>query len=291
MNFSHPRLSALHHAAARWQALGVERQHEVIAGLKQGLLMGLAAAAVLLPPAGSAHLLARPSAQANARVASSLLPPHGSAVGQMAGSPTTRTQPILRADFRDVQPSDPARTIADWVADSRDNKRLPFVVLDKRGARVYVFDAGARLLGSSMVLLGSAIGDDTPAGVGNKSLAEIRPEERTTPAGRFVSEPGRDDTGDDVVWVDYDAAVAMHRVKVIDPKERRFERIATPSAEDKRISNGCINVPIPFFDAVVKPTLGAGRAVVYVLPDVKPLKQVFADAYDVSTRHAVSATL
>jgi len=283
MNFSHPRLIALHHAAARWQALGAERQHEVMAGLKQGLLMGLAAAAVLLPPVGSAHL--------NSRSASSLLPPHVSVTRQAITSGKREALPIARADFRAVQPSDPARTIADWVADSRDNKQLPFVVLDKRGARVYVFDAGARLLGSSMVLLGSAIGDDTPAGVGNKSLAEIRPEERTTPAGRFVSEPGRDDTGDDVVWVDYDAAVAMHRVKVIDPKERRFERIATPSAEDKRISNGCINVPIPFFDAVVKPTLGASRAVVYVLPDVKPLKQVFADAYDVSTRRGLSATL
>ena len=244
--------------------------------------MGVAAAAVLLPPAGSAHLAQRPL---------STLPAHAVVVRQAALTSATASLPAARADFRAVQPSDPARTIADWVADSRDNKQLPFVVLDKRGARVYVFDAGARLLGSSMVLLGSAIGDDTPEGVGNKSLAEIRPEERTTPAGRFVSEPGRDDTGDDVVWVDYDAAVAMHRVKVIDPKERRFERIATPTAEDKRISNGCINVPIAFFDQIVKPTVGAGRAVVYVLPDVKPLQQVFADAYDVSTRRALSATL
>jgi hypothetical protein len=282
MNFTHPRWNALNRAAAQWSALGAERQHEVIAGLKQGLLMGVAAAAVLLPPAGSAHLAQRPL---------STLPAHAVVVRQAALTSATASLPAARADFRAVQPSDPARTIADWVADSRDNKQLPFVVLDKRGARVYVFDAGARLLGSSMVLLGSAIGDDTPEGVGNKSLAEIRPEERTTPAGRFVSEPGRDDTGDDVVWVDYDAAVAMHRVKVIDPKERRFERIATPTAEDKRISNGCINVPIAFFDQIVKPTVGGGRAVVYVLPDVKPLQQVFAGAYDVSTRRALSATL
>lgn len=248
-----------------------------MAGLKQGLLFGAAAAAVCLPPAGSAHLMQH------------TLPPHASVA--KATPPAAVPAPVVRADFGAVQPSDPARTIADWVADSRDNRQLPFVVLDKRGARLYVFDANARLLGSTMVLLGSAIGDDTPVGVGNKALADIRPEERTTPAGRFVSEPGRDDTGDDVVWVDYDAAVAMHRVKAIDPKERRFERIATPSAEDKRISNGCINVPIAFFDEIVKPTLGAGRAVVYVLPDLKPLKQVFAQAYDVNSRRTPFATL
>jgi len=90
----------------------------------------------------------------------------------------------------------------------------------------------------------------------------------------------------------HDAAVAMHRVRVVDPKERRFERIATPSAADKRISNGCINVPIAFFDQIVKPTLGRSHAVIYVLPDVKPLRQVFANAYDVNAaQRRADATL
>jgi len=76
----------------------------------------------------------------------------------------------------------------------------------------------------------------------------------------------------------------MHRVKVIDPKERRFERIATSSIDDKRISNGCINVPIAFFDGVVEPTLGSSRAIVYVLPEVKSLQQVFPAAYALAAR-------
>ena len=38
------------------------------------------------------------------------------------------------------------------------------------------------------------------------------PEERTTPAGRFVAERGQNLRGEDVVWIDYDAAVLMHRV-------------------------------------------------------------------------------
>jgi hypothetical protein len=63
-----------------------------------------------------------------------------------------------------------------------------------------------------------------------------------------------------------------------DPKEHRFERIATDSIADKRISNGCINVPIAFFDSVVEPDLGHSRAVIYILPEIKPLRQVFQTA-------------
>ncbi len=134
-------------------------------------------------------------------------------------------------------------------------------------------------MGSSLVLLGSAAGDDSVAGIGNRPLTAVLPQERTTAAGRFISEPGHDEAGDKVVWVDYEAALAMHRVKVIDPKERRFERLATDSIEDKRISNGCINVPIAFFDSVVEPELGRSRAIVYVLPEIKPIQLVFPEAY------------
>jgi hypothetical protein len=238
---------------------------DLVAGLKHGALLGIALATLVLPPAGVAGLT--------------------SAVNQgQTRSASLRIEPARRADFGALLPSADARRLADWVADSHDNQRLPFAILDKRGARVYVFDATANLIGSSLVLLGSASGDDSVAGIGDRPLSQVRAHERTTAAGRFVSEPGRDETGDKVIWVDYDAALAMHRVKIIDPKERRFERIATDSIDDKRISNGCINVPIAFFDAVVEPTLGRSRAIVYVLPEIKPMRQVFPAAYDVAAR-------
>lgn len=186
-----------------------------------------------------------------------------------------QTQVLRRAAFQDQQPSPDARRVADWVAESNDNGQAAFAVLDKRNARLYVFDRDAALVGSSLVLLGAATGDDTAPGIGNKLLSQLAAAERTTPAGRFVSEPGHDSAGDDVIWVDYDAAIAMHRVHEYAPGERRFERIATPSADDKRISNGCINVPATFYDAVVKARLGAAYAVVYVLPEVKPLREAF----------------
>jgi hypothetical protein len=192
------------------------------------------------------------------------------------------SQTVVRlADFDGAAPSPEARHVADWVADSRDNANADFIIVDKRAARAYVFDADARLRGSSPVLLGAAPGDDSVPGIGMRPIAEVRPEERTTPAGRFVAERGRNLKGEDVVWVDYDAAVSMHRLLATKPAERRLERLATPTVDDNRISYGCINVPVAFFEAYVSPTVATQRAIVYVLPEVKPVQQVFG-SYDVA---------
>jgi hypothetical protein len=107
----------------------------------------------------------------------------------------------------------------------------------------------------------------------------VAPFERTTPAGRFLAERGHNARGEDVVWVDYDAAVSMHRVITTNAAERRMERLATPSADDNRISYGCINVPAAFYERHVRPSFAVRNAVVYVLPDLRSLRQVFP-AYD-----------
>ena len=246
---------------------------DLIVGLKQGCLIGAAAAVLILPPAGSA---------------TSRLSAHRLAPAQASATPTPHRPHA--ADFGEVTPSDDAKYIANWVADSGDNTRLAFAILDKRDARVYVFDAGARLIGASPVLLGVAPGDDSVAGIGQRPINEVRPEERTTPAGRFASAPGRNASGEDVVWVDYADAVSMHRVRPVDPKERRLERLASPDPAQRRISYGCINVPVAFFNAVVHPTLAAGRGVVYVLPERKSIQETFASSYAVKEQVAQLTT-
>jgi hypothetical protein len=180
-----------------------------------------------------------------------------------------------RADFGAETPSDEARSIADWVAVSHDNAGMAFAIVDKRQARIYVFDAQAHLIGASAVLLGSARGDDSVPGIGVRPIPLVRPQERTTPAGRFVAERGIDAHGQDVVWVDYDDAVSSHRVLTTDRREHRIERLASPSVADNRITYGCINLPASFFERVVAPMFAQRRGVVYVLPEVKSLRQVF----------------
>ena len=191
---------------------------------------------------------------------------------------------VKRADFARVPASHGVSHIADWVVDSGDNQGLPFVIVDKTNAKIFVFDASGRIRGASPVLLGLARGDDTVPGIGDRELATIRPEERTTPAGRFVAERGMSTRGVDIVWVDYDSAVSMHRVINSNAKERRLERLATPTSADNRISYGCINVPVAFYDKVLNPSFTGTNGIVYVLPETRPIRQVFG-SYDVEERH------
>jgi hypothetical protein len=182
------------------------------------------------------------------------------------------------ADVGDAAISNQARQIANWVANSRDNRELDFVIIDKKNAAVYVFNADAHLLASSPVLLGSAAGDDSVPGIGSRPMKQIRQAERTTPAGRFIAERGRNTDGEDIVWIDYDAAVSMHRVRATNKAERRLERLATASTDDNRISYGCVNVPVRFYEAYIQPLFATNLAVVYVLPEVKSLAEVFGVA-------------
>ena len=168
-----------------------------------------------------------------------------------------------------------ARQLADWIAATGDHTGAPFIIVDKKRASVFVFDANARLRAQSAVLLGAALGDDSVPGIGTRPMAQILPAERTTPAGRFVAERGRNTQGEDVVWVDYDAAVSMHRVRTGNVVERRAERLATPTIDDNRISYGCINVPVAFYENFIQPIFAMRKAIVYVLPDDKPMEEVF----------------
>lgn len=191
------------------------------------------------------------------------------------------------ADFGGTAPSRSAREVADWALASHDPQGLPFLIVDKRAATLYVFDARGRLAGSSPVLLGLAHGDDSVPGIGDRPMERIRPHERTTPAGRFLAERGVNLHGEDILWIDYDAAVSMHRVRTSNPKERRLERLRTPTIDDNRISYGCINVPARFYERFVVPAFSEGHAVVYVLPETRSAREQFR--FDVPARSAVRA--
>jgi hypothetical protein len=178
------------------------------------------------------------------------------------------------ADFLGETPSNDARRVADWVLASGDNAGLPFIVIDKIRAKVFVFDTVGRLRGATLALLGMAHGDNSVPGIGNRKLSTIRPEERTTPAGRFVAALGHD-FQQDILWIDYDGAISLHRVIHGAPGDHRLERLATTSPLDKRISFGCINVPVKFYEDIVLQTFTGTTGIVYILPETKPIQEVF----------------
>ncbi len=178
-------------------------------------------------------------------------------------------------DFAGARPSADATWVGRWISETADNQGMPFVIVDKKGARIFVFDAAGRLMGNAPALLGLAPGDDSVPGIGQRELSQILPHERTTPAGRFVSVPGRNLKGEQVIWVDYNAGLAIHRVRAGNPEQRRPQRLASASVEDNRISLGCVVVSLEFFENVVHATLGKTRGVIYVLPESSPVNEFF----------------
>lgn len=184
------------------------------------------------------------------------------------------------ADFGKVEAPADVVHVANWVSYTRNHGKHGFILIDKKKARVYVFSPKAKLRSHAPVLLGKAIGDETAPGVGDKSLAQIAEDEKTTAAGRFPAYLGKNTHGDDVIWIDYDSGLSMHRVRKVKEEERRFERMATPEADDNRISNGCVNVPHQFYNTVLLPTVRKDGAFIYVLPETKSPQQLFG-SFDV----------
>lgn len=186
-------------------------------------------------------------------------------------------------DFAGETASEDVRFAAGWVLQGFDNQGQPFAIVDKKGARIYVFDSVGRIQGASAVLLGLTAGDHSIPDAERRSPAVLGSDERTTPAGRFASEPGHNDKGEAIVWVDYSASFAIHRLRAAPLSERRAARLASPATGDKRISEGCVVVPVAFYDTVISRSLGSQRGVVYVLPETRPARALFG-AYQVGLR-------
>jgi len=168
------------------------------------------------------------------------------------------------------------RALAHLVTDTADHQGAPFAIVDKRGATLSLFDAEGRLVASTPALLGLTPGDYSVPGVASRVQTGLTAQERTTPAGRFVSEPGRNLNGEHVVWVDYGSAFAIHRMRPSAPRERRDQRLSSATPADNRITLGCVVVPVSFYERVVYPLMGQRRAVVYVLPESGSIDELMA---------------
>jgi hypothetical protein len=79
----------------------------------------------------------------------------------------------------------------------------------------------------------------------------------------------------------------MHRVRANVKAERRLQRLASATPADNRISFGCINLPVAFYEKVLSPTVQRQGAIIYVLPEVQPV-QAFFGSYDPLTKSVVA---
>ena len=253
-----------------------------VLALRKALLLG---AALLIAPAFAAPrspVLIEPSAFV------------ATAEGKKAAKKTTTAKkkdkaeaqkPGPLADFGEANPPPDVLHVANWVSHTRNHKKKAFVLIDKKKAQLYVFDPKGKLKSHTPILLGKAVGDHTVPGVGNKPMKQIKEDEKTTPAGRFLAQPGRNTKGEDIIWIDYNASVSMHRLRKVSAAEQRAQRMETEDASDNRISYGCVNVPPQFYNSVLKPTVTKHGAYVYVLPETRTPQQQFG-SFDVAPDQA-----
>jgi hypothetical protein len=186
--------------------------------------------------------------------------------------PASQTEPASESA---APASDTVVDFEDWVVASGDNQGLPFAIIDKAQAEVFVFDPSGQMRGAAPALLGLARGDDSVAGIGERKLSAIRPEERTTPAGRFIAGYGQVPGEEGILWIDYKDAISIHAVITSNRKEHRLQRLQTPTPDDNRITFGCVNVPAGFYEDVVRRAFTGTKGVFYVLPEIKSVEEVF----------------
>jgi hypothetical protein len=253
----------------------------------RNLAVILAAPAALALAAGTAAQTSAPApSRAPAPAAARAPAPAASRAPAPAppGAPARATPPLPPLEppavagwssLDDARASAATTRVSAWIAATQDNGTLPYMVIDKQAAALLVYDAKGKLLGASPVLIGVAPGDDSSPGIGSKDLSKIGPAERTTPAGRYVARYGTAAGGETVLWIDWSTSVALHAVVTGNRRERRLERLLSPSPTDNRITFGCINVPTGFYRDKVRPLFTRAGGVVYVLPDTKPLEAVF----------------
>jgi hypothetical protein len=201
--------------------------------------------------------------------------------GALAQTPLVEASPAPAPTPDEVAPgqrvSDLVIDLAGWVIATQDNRGLPFAVADKTAALILVFDAVGKVKGMAPILIGSAVGDDSAPGVGDRELKDIPKTDRTTPAGRFLAGYGPAAGGERVLWVDYATAVSIHPMPATSAskKEKRKERLASPEPDDNRITHGCINVSSTFYKKVVSAVFKKTGGVFYVLPDTMSVQEAF----------------
>lgn len=191
------------------------------------------------------------------------LPPAGATPATLVGPPV---DPLHAAPAE-------VKEVVGWITGSRDNARLPFLVIDKPSARVYAFDRSGQFQGDAPVLLGMGVGDRML--LPSAKMSQMPPHTRITPAGRFVSKLATDAKGKELLVLDYKAAFSLHPVVKGKPHERRADRLASVTADDNRISFGCINVPIPFYNTVISSAFKSTHGIVYILPETSQASAMF----------------
>jgi hypothetical protein len=149
------------------------------------------------------------------------------------------------------------------------NGNRQFLMLDKSRGEILLFvDGQAVFRGAALV--GESRADEIPSYLFTKPFSTpAKLSEKVTPAGLYTvrREPdphyGTIFTINEIRGSNWD--ITIHRVAIV-PGENRPERIRSPNAADRHITNGCINVERETISFLERNVTGA-RTPLYILPE------------------------
>jgi hypothetical protein len=141
-----------------------------------------------------------------------------------------------------------ARHAGLWIPGSADRRGMPFAIVDRNDARIYVFEASGRLSSASSALLGQARGDHSAPGVGERTQAgAVPPHERTTPSCRFMSEPDAISMASRSYGSTTPSPWPFTAFARVRARLAREARLSSGTPRDDRVSLGCLVGPEPFY--------------------------------------------
>ena len=177
----------------------------------------------------------------------------------MALAITTGTTLAIPTEANAATPTETA--VVQNIVGQNDNQGKQFIVADKQAGTLTMYTASGQQITSTPALFGKTAGDSVSS--------------KNTPSGRFETKQANVSTegygGSAQVLTQNGqnlqlggSTYAIHRVYTKYASENRQGRLDTPTATDNRISLGCINVPVDFYDTY----LNSDQAtVVYVMPE------------------------
>jgi hypothetical protein len=181
-------------------------------------------------------------------------PPVRLSAYQPAMTPPLNAQPML---------SQAAWQVSQIAA--RNGDRV-FLMMDKTRGKLFLFANGVPIF-AAPALTGASQADQLPPDALGKTVAQGSDlRYRVTPAGRFTVSPGHDYSYGDTLdineikgrgWI-----IAIH----LAPNASRDARLHTPGAEDKHVTEGCINVTADTIHQLVRLLSGRTRTALYILP-------------------------
>jgi hypothetical protein len=149
------------------------------------------------------------------------------------------------------------------------NGNRQFLMLDKSRGEIFLFVDGQPVF-QGAALVGESHADEIPPYLFTKSFSTpAKLAEKVTPAGLYTvrrepdPEYGTIFTINEIEGADWD--ITIHRVALV-PGEHRPERIRSPNAADRHITNGCINVERDTIGVLARYVTGA-HTPLYILPE------------------------